>query len=280
MPRLTKNNINLTGLIKPNSEGESDSFLRRAASILLCLSEGVDTVTEISKYCNLSPSTTHRILNSLAEPHFTIYDPSSRRYYLGPLVSRLSANPSSTHTYLIFCALGQMSHLLDVAGETVTLDIAIGIKYIHLHALHSKHSLKVQGNTYPTDELMMLQPTGASQKMLLSQLNDKDLEIALKINANRIKAEDPEAEPDIHKWKNQIKTIRDQGYSLTRGESIPGGLGISVPVYNYIHPVALTLIGPEYRMKPNVTAYREELLSSAKRLSDELLEIFSNKSGL
>lgn len=271
MSRQNKFFPELNTVFTPDSRNNPDSFLSRAANILVCLSEGIDTVTEVARACKLSASTTHRILQALTDTRLAIYDASNRRYYLGTLVSRLVSNSYTTHRYLVCCALKEMYRLLEVSGETVTLDAAVGIEYFHLHAVHSMHSIRVQGDY--SRRLQSLIPLGASQKVLLSQLNEKDLNIALKIAANWFEDNYSLSEIDIEEWKSQLDRIKKQGYAVTRGESIPGGLGISVPVFNYQQPVALTILGPENRISDRVEGFTGELLVSGARLSKLILEV-------
>jgi hypothetical protein len=54
---------------------------------------------------------------------------------------------------------------------------------------------------------------------------------------------------------SRVKQSRENGYSISVGEWIAGALGISVPIRNYICPVALSIIGPEYCLKPEVSSF-------------------------
>ncbi len=73
-----------------NENIQPTSFVNRIADTLICLSKGKNAVSEVADDCNLSISTAHRLLNVLTEPGFTIYDPTSHSYYLGPLISLLA----------------------------------------------------------------------------------------------------------------------------------------------------------------------------------------------
>jgi len=50
----------------------SSNRLPTVYNILVCLSQGANTVTEIARIAKLSISTTHRLLNVLIDPGFTI----------------------------------------------------------------------------------------------------------------------------------------------------------------------------------------------------------------
>jgi DNA-binding IclR family transcriptional regulator len=278
MQKNEKGDIKSKLVKKPESEGDPDSFIIRAANILTCLSEGVDTVTRISRKCQLSTSTTHRILRTLMEPNIAVYDPSHRRYYLGPFLGKLARNPDMTHRILTISALGEMKRIMVVSEETVTLDSVIGIQFVHLHALHSKQGLKVQEDVALAKELRPVLPIGASQKILLAQLGEYELKMALRIAANWLGSDHTLKQSAIEDWKTQLRQIKQQGYIITRGESIPGGLGVSVPILNYINPVALTVLGPEKRMVNKVDTLLKELQFSSASLSKQLAELIPTHS--
>jgi DNA-binding IclR family transcriptional regulator len=49
-------------------------------------------------------------------------------------------------------------------------------------------------------------------------------------------------------------------------------MGIAVPIRNYVLPAALSVIGPEVRMKPGVKKFTGALLTGAARISENLKE--------
>lgn len=70
----------------------------------------------------------------------------------------------------------------------------------------------------------------------------------------------------------QVRRIKQQGYHICSGERIIGAMGISTPVKNYSLPVALSIVGPEVRMKPRVKELLEALQTSALRVSRNIKE--------
>lgn len=257
-------------MISPKKESNVSSIIR-AAGILVCLSRGYNTVTDISVQCKLSKSTVHRLLNTLAEPRFTMYDPVNHRYYPGPLITQLAANTETNHQPLLLCAAEEMKSLANITEETVTLTLLIGFEFVGLHAIESKHSLKVEE---PKDsrDLRPFLPGGAMQKVLLSQLNDKDLLILLRSFENWNTRH--EGAIDIGLLEVQIARIKQQGYYYSAGERIPGSICISAPVSHYVCPVALGIMGPETRIRPNLEKLAENLKSSAGRISADLANLF------
>lgn len=254
----------------PDDIIQSKSFVNRVAKILVCLSEGKNAVTEIADDCNLSMSTTHRLLNLLAEPGFTIYDPANHQYHLGPLVGHLAANPNVTHHFLLRVTRDEMKRLSDITEETLVLSTLHGIQSQVLMSISSKHSLRVHEEDEIGRDVHSLTPLAAGQKVLLSQLDDAALNSILKF----IKAMDNPL-MDIEQVKGELKQIGEQGYAITRGVKIPDVMAISAPVKNYIAPLSITILGPESRLSRPASHFAAELLISVNRLSSTIQEFFA-----
>jgi len=241
----------------------------RAARILDCLNRNINTVTEISRHCHFAKSTVHRILKLLEQSFLVTEDPIDNRYYIGPLITNLATNPVTLHEYLICCSLEEMKHLSAVSEETVCLDILQGVQTIPLYEIISPHEIKV------TDSNKRMGPlyTGASSKVLLSQLSDERLKIAMNY-LGEIPKLTPTTVTDKTMLLSQIMEIRQQGYAVSFGERIPGALCISTPIHNYTCPVALSVIGPEYRLKTRLNEVIKEIKNSSYRISRNVLEIY------
>jgi DNA-binding IclR family transcriptional regulator len=252
-------------------EKTPDSFVSRIGTILVCLSQGLNSVTEISRSTGFNKSTVHRILQTLEEPGFIIYDSLNHLYYLGPLITRLSSQVKTSHQYLITCALEEMNRIHKISRETVSLKILVGLESVLLYVIDSAHGLNVRENAASNiGRRMTLTPLGAWENILLSQLNDQELRAALAcIMAGEIKKQNL----DIELLIQQFNQFRQQGYSISHGERIPGALCIAVPVINYLCPVSLGIIGPESRLILNASALLEELKTSGSRISESLSSI-------
>jgi IclR family transcriptional regulator, KDG regulon repressor len=269
MPRGEKSSSIRNITSATNTKQAAVKSITRAASVLICLSNGTNTVTGIAHDCHLSKSTVHRLLRALEESNLAIRDTINHRYYLGNLITQLASNPQTTHEYLINSAMEEMKYLADYTEETVALGIMLGIQYVRLHEIPSKHSLKV------TDDISKLGPPflGSTVKVLLSQLNDEKLKIAMKnFQLGRIAEH---LDVDINSLMGQLKQIQEQGYAISFGERIAGALGVSVPIGNYVCPASLSIVGPESRLKAKATGLAEKLKTSASHISRNIAEIFS-----
>jgi len=249
------------------------SSLERATDILICLGYGINSATEIATYCDYSISTVHRLLQNLADLNWVIQDDTSHKYFLGPLVNRLSANIATVHQYLILHAMKEMSRISNITEETVILGALEQLHYIKLHDIPSPHNLRI----IEASDRLKGQYLGATAKVLLSQLDDKDLKPLLKHIRNE--AVTPDSVTDNAVILEQILEIRRKGYFVSYGERIKGAACVSVPVKNYFCPVSLYIVGPEDRIKPRLEKCIKELVSSASVISEDIAGAFNGQGG-
>jgi DNA-binding IclR family transcriptional regulator len=269
-----------TSILKaaPEKINKVTGSIAHATEILKCLSNDVHKVSDIARDCNFSKSTVHRVLKLLEQSHLAVQDTINRRYYLGPLITQLASNPTTAHKRLITCAEGEMKRLSSISEETVAMDVLIGIQYYSLFEIPSKHSFRVTQESKKIGPLYAGLYAGASVKVLLSELDEKKLKILLD-NINIFPVTEHTI-TDAELLRAQLKDIRQKGYAISRGERILGTLCISVPVYNYILPVGLNIVGPENRLHPRVTEILAEIKASASRISGNINDIFKERREL
>jgi IclR family transcriptional regulator, KDG regulon repressor len=261
MLQIMKNDVN-------NGNHSAYKSISRAVNILSCLSNGMSTVTEIAQSCGLSKPTVSRLLKAIEKSNLAVRDPVHRKFYLGPLLNHLVANPRTTHLNLITLSSGEMDRLSKICGETIVLGILIGNRNIRLHTIPSIHNVRVYGET--DDEPDGLKFQGAATKALLSQLNARELtRLVRNIKSN---GGNNNSEFNGKEFNQQLKEIKNQGYAISRAEKVAGALAISVPIKGYQFPAVLSIVGIESRFKPLVSALIPEIVSSANRISSNLPE--------
>ena len=241
--------------------------ITKGADILRNLSEGIDRISDLSKNLQLSKSTAHRLLKTLEISELVMQDPITRRYYLGPLIPKLASRPIIAHQNLIICAFGEMKHLRDFSGETVVLHIRIGLERICLEEVESLENIKYtagKGFVAPVY-------TGSAGKILLSELKNGELQLLVEnLQLNPI---GPHTVTDKKPLLKELEKVRKQGYATSFGERIHGSASISVPIENYICPVALSVLGPDNRFSLNMMMnVLKEMKKSAFRISKKLIE--------
>lgn len=242
-------------------------FIDRVANILTSLSEGFNTVSEISEHCKLNVSTTHRFLNILSKPGFISYDVINHKYYLGPLIGSLSSNNNMTHQYLILNAYSVLKTLSDVSTETVTLSTLFGNQVIQLYEIPNKHSIQIKEKI---EGIPILFPVGAAQKTLIAQMNDENLNRFLKFLDVWSGRNNFDFEKDL--FLLERSQILNQGFCVSAGERLAGGMCISAPVKNYYCPVALSILGLESRLRPRLKEMTVVIKECADKLSNSLIQ--------
>jgi DNA-binding IclR family transcriptional regulator len=232
----------------------------RTAAILSCLNKGVTTVTGISNTLKINKATIYRLLQAMNEAGFTLRNTINRQYYIGPLITRMAENPSITHGTLVLLAANEMDHLAELSGELITLSVLIGVYRYNLHEIPSIHDVQI----VIKKSLGMELHAGATSRVLLSQINNKDMKKA--INSISFTRLTERSITNRDSLLEQMKKDKKNGYALGCSERAVGAMSISVPIKNYVIPVAIGILGMEDRMKPRSEEYINVLLKTAARI--------------
>jgi IclR family transcriptional regulator, KDG regulon repressor len=251
--------------------GKTSSFkaIARTAQILRSLQKGEKSVTDIALELGVHKSTSLRLLQALEKADIVIRNKINRRYYIGTLIAELAADPDVTHEYLVSCAQKPMEDLSRLTGESIGLNILIGLTMVLLHEIPSIFPLQVIAKK----KVVTLLHAGSSNKVLLAQLKPKDLAIAL----NNLSYE-PITERTVtnkEELRVQIDRIREDGYSITYGERVSEAMDIAMPISNYFIPCSVGILGLESRMKPRTAeflkAIQETRIQIEKKISETLI---------
>ena len=249
---------------KKSKNGEKATPVKsifRAARILQCLDNNIHSIKEIASDCQLSMATVHRILQTLEESQLVFQEPVEHKYYLGTLFTQMALNRVNTHRCLLTQAFDEINRISNIFGEYVAFDVEIGLQIVSLIHIPSRFNFSISKLEKPMYY-------GSVSKVIMAQKSDAEIEIIL--NNIEPKPTSNNCNTDKEKFREEFKTIRRQGYCISRREIDEGVMGISVPVNNYICPTALSIIGPEIRLDPIAQKVTEEMLVSAGRISDRL----------
>jgi len=254
---------------KKSKENITLKSVFRTAEILRSLQHGVMTLSEITSALKVHRSTALRLLRALEEAGLVIRNRADRNYYIGPLITELVSDPDVTHQYLISCALNPMKRLAEYTRESIGLNILIGMSSILLHEIPSSYELQIVAKKKVINDLH----AGASSKVLLAQLNPKDLNIV--VNNLSFKPLTEHTITNKEELLVQLKRIREQQYAVGYGERIPEVVSIAVPIENYIIPVSLAILGPENRVKPRIEEYLKVLQEARAEIKKNISESLS-----
>ena len=240
--------------------------ITRGANILRSLSDGIDRVSDLSSKLDLKKSTVHRFLKSLEMSGLVMEDPITRRYFLGPLILHLASRPIVSYQNLTLCAFEEMRHLRDLSRETVVLHVRIGLERICLEELPSFENIRYTAGKGFVAPIY----TGSAGKILLSELEDKDLQVLLKnLHLDSI---GPNTITDEKVLLKEIEKVREQGYATSFGERIVGSASIAVPIRDYVCPVSLSVLGPDNRFNLGIMMdLLETMKGCSRRISQKLI---------
>ena len=114
---------------------------------------------------------------------------------------------------------------------------------------------------------------GAAGKVLLSQLGLNEAKDLIR----RIEPVPlgPNTIIDKDAILRELTKTRQVGYAISAGEITQGVMSVSVPVYNYIFPLALCIYGPEFRLTDKVMKNVGFLKKTAAQIAQDLGEFGS-----
>jgi IclR family KDG regulon transcriptional repressor len=240
----------------------------RTADILCCFLKGGPElrVADIVARLDLDKGTLSRLLSTLASRGLVVKDPLTRRYRLGPVIVALG-NAANTQQNLAQLALPSLTRLRDISSESAGLDVLMGDARVCVAQVESRQDLRrviEVGSPIPPH-------AGAAGKVLLAYLPDQALADMLKrIDLVRMT---PYTITNRSTLLAELKRIRRVGYAIGRGERIPGGAGIAMPVFGPNNSVeaALALSMPSHRFNPkHLSQYVNWVRTTAKEISARL----------
>ena len=267
--RIEEINRDLKSVLGGKDDEQVDMMqIHRAAKVITCISNGINSLSEIAYYCQLSKSTVHRLLKALEKSRFIMYNIFNRQYLIGTLITDIAARPETYHDYLKMCAGKEMEELAAITEETVMLGVMIGLRQVRVLSIPSKHDLRVVEGSRKAAYIF----AGAGSQVLLAQLKDDELKTALK--HFKIEKLTSLTVVDKEAMLARIQKIRQQGYAVSSGERMLGAMCVAAPVRNYILPTSLLIMGPESRMKEKTASFVDLLLTIADRISFNLVDVF------
>lgn len=236
--------------------------LSRALDILFALSEanGTLTVSEIAEKVSIPESTTYRFLQTL-EQNGIVERRGKSQIGLGLRILDLARSLNQqVNRELLALALPIMEELTRQTNETSVLFVRSGESCVCIQNVRSQGLLQFaveNGRILPLH-------SGASGKCILAFENEKLIE--------RV-ASGMENKEASMRLIEDCRSIREKGYSLTRGEVDPDIYAIAAPVLNSNSQViaSLSIAGPSFRCSETYDSRMTEYVrSAAHELSQRL----------
>jgi DNA-binding IclR family transcriptional regulator len=222
-------------------------------------------VTEVARDFGWDKSVAQRLLATLAYRGFLAYDPSSRRYRIGPAAIQLARVWERSGT-LAMLVRPVLENLAARTGDTALLAVPDGVYTRCVAAVDGQSGPQ---RIYPLVGELYPGHTGATSKAYFAFLPPEQRQ---RLFAGRPMArftDNTRVDPDV--LEREFLEDRARGYAFTVGEYDAGVAALAVPVYVRGELFgSLTLGGPAAQFG-EVTAARIDGLQRAARYIDTIL---------
>jgi len=237
------------------AEKRKNIIVRRTAQVLKCFAQRPKGwgITELASHLGLAKSVVFEILSTLVDEGLVKKDEKKKLYLYGNELLILALKHFA-NIELIKISRPVLKKLSKELGETTMLTQIIGNKNIVIEKFNG--ASPIQFTLDLGTELPLYK--GCSAKLYLAFLPDKEREKL--INIHKI---------DFTKLREEIKTVREKGYSVSNEEVFTGVRGIGAPIFdNYSGIVAVISVGgPTFRYNKNLIP---KILGAAKEISFQL----------
>lgn len=236
----------------------------KAIDILECFLDGGPELTlkELSEMTGLYKSRILRICGTLMA-HSILIRLERSTYRLGPKLMSLGKAYERSNT-LISLARPDLRELAALTGESTSLFVFDGTKRICLVREEGPSPIRYSITEGERLELH----AGAGGKALLAYASEKIRNRALRGKA--MKKLTPATIVKRERLEDELKTIRKNGYAISKGERTSEAASMAAPVYDHSNRVCavITIAGPIQRFSnEHCREMLTHLLSSAKKLS-------------
>lgn len=241
------------------------SSVRNALRILKSYSveEPEKKITDLAKSLDLGTSTVSRLMTTLASEGFVFK--KNQRYRLGwPLLSLSSVVTSDIEIHTE--AIPVLHSLLNKTEETSHLNIIQDQNVICIHKVESNHTVRTFTHIGSRNPLHCT----SSGKILLAFNYEKLFD---DVTMNGLEAYTKQTITDPDKLRNELATIRKQGYAISNEELYQGVAAIAAPIRNYTGEVvaAINIIGPIQRInRHSIPTHIKKVVEAANEISERL----------
>jgi DNA-binding IclR family transcriptional regulator len=234
--------------------------VRRALDLLIALARtgGEASLTELRQKTGLNKSTAYQLLAGLRARGFVEQNSETRHYRLGPTVLEIAAS-FLDESDLITRAQPMLNQIRDRTGETATLHLLVGDQRVTVAKAESLQTLRRAAALGEVGPLLR----GAAGKSILAFMGPRRIQSVI----SRAQRSGALKKAERQSLLNGLESIRTRGFWINRGEHVPGGFGVAVPLFGPGSEVigSLALSGPLQRLTASLRDLAVELLTEAGR---------------
>ncbi|MEA4894182.1 MAG: IclR family transcriptional regulator [Oscillospiraceae bacterium] len=244
---------------------ETVSSILRALRVLECFMDNKTewTLKKLVEALDLPTTTVFRQVSTLVERQYLEQDPVRKSYKVGPRLLLLTSAILG-QSDLRSIARPELERLSDVANETVNLSILLDHEIVYLDIVETHRSVgcitKI-GSRVPAY-------TSAAGKVMLASKSEEYIDDYCRWMAD-IKPMTDNSITDSVQLRDQLVRARLDGYATDNGEIEPGLICFGAPILNMnrMTVAAVSVAGPNYRMKEDHEMIISEVKQAARRIS-------------
>lgn len=216
------------------------------------------SLTDLHKKTGIGLSSLQRFVATLVYEGFLIRDEKTKYYQLGLSLIHLGKLVEQESS-IITVAQPILQELNKQLNESVAMTIIDGDKRRCIMNYESTHSLTARNNVGDTSPLY----AGASAKAMLAFLPQDEIDDYLE--SVKIERITNNTVADKEALLQELATIRQRQYALSKSERIIGACSISAPIMSSARPIAsISIIIPEARFDDTQISELSTLILEAK----------------
>jgi len=244
------------------------STLSRIALILDSFSTETPAmgVREVARKVNMSSSAAGRLMQAMRDMTILSQDPKTALYSMGSRPLTWAGVYTSTLDVRNI-ALPFLHELHHDTMETISLYVMDGAERVCIERLESPQNVRIVARIGRRLPLY----AGSAGKVFLAFLPEARC-MGILENTDLIPLT-PKTIIDRERLLSELETIRQQGYSASRGEWLLDASGVAAPVFDQAGSVtaAVTISGPSQRFtSEKIEEYGKMVIRVARQISDEM----------
>jgi DNA-binding IclR family transcriptional regulator len=252
----------------PSRDENTNRSLEKALKVLVALGDAGQEcgITNLCKSTGYPLGTMARIISTLGKMKFVVQNPTTKKYTLGPAITRL-ATSSSELMILRNVARPILYELRNRTGETSHLYVRRGPYREHFDFVESSQELRTGGAVGDRVPIH----AGAASRVLWAFDSDEEIEALLDSLMLSPVTKNTVVEKD--KLLREVKKIRKLRYAVSYGERNPSIGSVAAPVFDGSGKViaAISVSMPSVRFDPDhVQQLIPEVLKAATELHRSL----------
>lgn len=240
----------------------------RALSILEALSDGEMGLIDLSKKVELNKSTVHRLLNTLIYKNYVSQNPENNKYRLTFKVLELGNKMLNTIS-IVSIAKPYITRLAEETNEVVHLVSIEGNEVVYIDKIDSNNTIRMHsyiGKSIP------IYCTAVGKAYMASMDDEMFFETWKNIEKNIVKLTDNTITTK-EAMLEELKRIRDTGYSIDREENEEDVVCVAAPIFNFDKKVkyAISISTPKIRINDEkIKLFGRLVKDTADKISKEL----------